>query len=60
MNLVVVNGRTPRPHVSCAWCCKSIGESYVRDLVARLSYCDHARCREHAVPEPQKYARASR
>jgi hypothetical protein len=44
MNLVVVNGRTPRPHASCAWCCKSIGESYVRDLVTRLSYCDHECC----------------
>jgi hypothetical protein len=40
MKFVVVNGRTPRPQSFCALCCKSIGESYVRELTTRLSYCD--------------------
>ena len=41
MKFVLVNGRTPRPQSSCAVCCKPIGESYLRELATRLSYCDH-------------------
>jgi hypothetical protein len=41
MKFVLVNGRTPRPESFCALCCNAIGESYVRDLTTRLSYCDH-------------------
>jgi hypothetical protein len=37
MKFVLVNGRTP----FCAPCCKSIGESYLRDIAARLGYCNH-------------------
>ena len=39
MRFVVVNGRTPRPQSFCALCCKSMGESYLRELTTRLSYC---------------------
>ncbi len=41
MKFVLVNGRTPRPHSFCSLCCEPIGESYLRDLTTRLSYCDH-------------------
>jgi hypothetical protein len=40
MKFVLVNGRTPRPQSFCAVCCKPIGESYLRELTTRLSYCD--------------------
>jgi hypothetical protein len=36
MKFVVVNGRAPRPQSFCALCCKSIGDSYVRELTALL------------------------
>ena len=42
MKFVVVNGRTPRPQSFCALCCEPIGESYLRELTTRLSYCDHS------------------
>jgi hypothetical protein len=62
MKFVVVNGRTPRPQSFCALCCKSIGESYVRELTTRLSYCDDNcyvdNCKV-AAPMLQKHARAS-
>src|SRR5215831_2453147 len=41
MKFVLVNGRTPRPQSFCALCCEPIGESYLRELTTRLSYCDH-------------------
>jgi hypothetical protein len=41
MKFVVVNGRTPSPQSFCALCCEPIGESYLRELTTRLSYCDH-------------------
>ena len=41
MKFVLVNGRTPRPESFCALCCEPIGESYLRELTTRLSYCDH-------------------
>ena len=59
---VLVNGRTPRPDSFCAFCCEPIGETYVRDLTTRASYCDHecyvARC-EPSVRMLQKHAGAS-
>jgi hypothetical protein len=62
MKFVLVNGRTPRPQSFCALCCRPIGESYLRDLATRLSYCDDncysGSCRV-AVPALQKQARAS-
>jgi hypothetical protein len=41
MKFVLVNGRPPNPESFCALCCESIGESYLRDLSTRRSYCDH-------------------
>ena len=41
MKFVLVNGRIPRPESFCALCCEPIGESYLRELATRLSYCDH-------------------
>src|SRR3954449_5810118 len=41
MKFIVVNGRTPRPQSFCALCCEPIGESYLREIATRLSYCDH-------------------
>jgi hypothetical protein len=41
MKFVLVNGRTPRRQTLCALCCGPIGESYLRDIVTRLPYCNH-------------------
>jgi hypothetical protein len=41
MKFVWVNGRTPRPESFCALCCEEIGESYLRELATRLSYCSY-------------------
>ena len=41
MKFVLVNGRRPRPEAWCALCCEPIGESYLRELTTRLSYCSH-------------------
>jgi len=41
MKFVLVNGRSPKPQSFCALCCESIGESYLREIATRLSYCNH-------------------
>jgi hypothetical protein len=41
MEFVLVNGRTPRSRSCCALCCEPIGESYLREIGTRLSYCNH-------------------
>jgi hypothetical protein len=41
MKFVLVKGRTPRPESFCALCCEPIGESYLRELTTRLSYCNY-------------------
>jgi hypothetical protein len=41
MKFVLVNGRTPRTQSFCALCCAPIGESYLREIVAQLAYCNH-------------------
>jgi hypothetical protein len=41
MKFVLVNGRRPRPETCCALCCEPIGESYLRELTTRLSYCSY-------------------
>jgi hypothetical protein len=41
MKFVLVNGRTPRSQSVCAPCCEPIGETYLREIATRLSYCDH-------------------
>jgi hypothetical protein len=59
MKFVLVNGRTPRPQSFCALCCEAIGESYLRELTTRLSYCDHKCYAGHCklrVPALQKHA----
>ena len=62
MKFVLVNGRTPRPQSFCTMCCEPIGESYLREIETRLSYCDHkcylGRCMG-TVPALQYHARAS-
>ena len=62
MKFVLVNGRTPRPQSFCALCCEAIGESYLRELTTRLSYCDHKcyvdRCKAPVLTLPNQ-ARAS-
>ena len=47
MKFVLVNGRTPRPESFCALCCEAIGESYLRELATRLSYCSYQCYRGH-------------
>ena len=42
MKFVLVNGRSPRLESFCALCCEPIGESYLRELSSRLSYCSYA------------------
>ena len=62
MKFVLVNGRTPRPQSFCAMCCEPIGESYLREIATRLSYCDHKCYLGHCkgtVPALQYHARAS-
>ena len=41
MEFVLVNGRTPRPQSFCVLCCEPIGQSYLREIGTRLSYCNH-------------------
>jgi hypothetical protein len=62
MKFVLVNGRRPRPEAWCALCCEPIGESYVRELTTRLSYCSHECYLGHcklAVSALAEQARAS-
>jgi hypothetical protein len=40
MKLILVNGRIPRLRFFCSLCCEPIGETYVREIATRLSYCD--------------------
>jgi hypothetical protein len=41
MKFLLVNGRCPRPKSLCALCCERIGESYLRELNTRVSYCNY-------------------
>jgi hypothetical protein len=41
MKFILVNGRRPRPESFSALCCEPIGETYLREIATRLSYCDH-------------------
>jgi hypothetical protein len=63
MKLVLVNGRSPRPESFCALCCEPIGESYLRDLNTRLSYCNYECYLGHcklALSGLKEHERASR
>jgi len=62
MKFVLVNGRSPRPESFCALCCERIGESYLRELNTRVSYCNYECYLGHcklAFSGPKKRARAS-
>ena len=62
MKFVLVNGRSPRPEGFCALCCEPIGESYLRELTTRLSYCSYECYHGHgkvAVSALTERARAS-
>ena len=62
VKFILVNGRTPRPQSFCALCCEPIGESYLREIATRLSYCDHNCYIDHRnvpVLALQFHARAS-
>jgi hypothetical protein len=62
MKFVLVNGRTPRLESFCALCCDPIGESYLRELTTRLSYCSYECYRGHcklAISVLNERARAS-
>jgi hypothetical protein len=50
MKFVLVNGRTPRTQTLCGLCCEPIGESYLRDIVTWLPYCNH-KCYVDHVPQ---------
>jgi hypothetical protein len=54
MKFIFVNGRTPRSRSFCTLCCEPIGETYVREIATRLSFCDHqcylAHCELDAQP----------
>jgi hypothetical protein len=42
MKFILVNGRRPRLHSSCALCGEPIGETYLREIRnPALSYCDY-------------------
>ena len=41
MKFILINGRTPRVESFCGLCCEPIGETYLREIATRLSYCDH-------------------
>jgi hypothetical protein len=41
MKFVLVNDRTPRSQSACALCCEPIGETYLREIATRFSFCDH-------------------
>jgi hypothetical protein len=62
MRFVLVNGRTPRQQSLCTMCCEPIGESYLREIATRLSYCSH-KCYlgrgKRSVPALQYHAKAS-
>ena len=62
MKFVVVNGRSPRLQSTCTQCRKQIGDSYLRDIATRLSYCDQQCYVDHSnvpVLALQNHARAS-
>jgi hypothetical protein len=62
MKFVVVNGRSPRLQSICTRCREQIGDSYLRDIATRLSYCNHkcyAGRRKSAVSAIRFQARAS-
>jgi hypothetical protein len=41
MRFVFVNDRAPRASSTCAYCLKTMGMSYLRDLSSKRLYCDY-------------------
>jgi len=62
MKFVMVNGRTPVAQSPCAFCCRPIGNSYLREFETRRFYCNH-QCysgyHKVAIRGSQKRAKAS-
>ena len=48
MKFILVNSRTPRTQSSCALCCESIKESYLRDIATQLAYCSYSCYVDHS------------
>lgn len=42
MKFILINGRTPHGVSFCTLCCEPIGETYLREITTKLSYCDYA------------------
>lgn len=62
MRFVLVNSRTPSPQSFCAFCCRTIAASYLREIETGLTYCDDECYAEHcedALQAIEDYARAS-
>jgi hypothetical protein len=63
MKFILVNGRNPRRESLCSLCCEPIGESYLRELTTRLSFCNYDCYLGHRKPAfavLKGHARASR
>ena len=58
MKFILVNGRSPRLHSFCALCCEPIGETYLREIVTRASYCDHQCYLGHRKLAARSYSEA--
>ena len=58
MKFILVNGRTPRPQSLCALCCEPIGETYLREIATRLSYCDRQCYLGHRKQAAHRYSEA--
>jgi hypothetical protein len=58
MKFILVNGRTPSPQSFCALCCEPIGETYLREIATRLSYCDHQCYRGHCKLNPPRHSKS--
>ena len=63
MKFILVNGRSLRRESFCSLCCEPIGESYLRELTTRLSFCSYDCYLGHCKPVfsvLKEHARASR
>src|SRR5215510_5323252 len=63
MKFILVNGRSLRRESFCSLCCETIGESYLRELTTRLSFCNYDCYLGHCKPAfsvLKEHARASR
>lgn len=62
IRFMLINDRVPRGATYCDACCALIeeGESYVREPVTRLAYCDHKCYHFHVVMCIQEIEDAAR